>query len=248
MGLRLGDIVLVHISLRRVGWIPDGVETLLAAFKEVIGPSGTLVVPAFTSSNSHTSREFLARVRGMTESETESYRALLPPFDPQRTPSHECGLFTEIVRTQPDAVRSAHPQSSFAAIGPMAGQLMADHDRGDHLGERSPLAKLYAKRARVLLVGTGYETCTAFHLAEYRYIPSPPRTSYGCMIKTPAGPAWWKYEDVVLDDRDFAACGQEMEGFVAVTKGKIGRAGGRCFSVKAAVDFAQTWFRRNRDS
>ncbi|MEO3808658.1 AAC(3) family N-acetyltransferase [Sphaerisporangium sp. B11E5] len=238
--------MLAHMSMRRLGWIADGVETMLAAFRDVIGSEGTLVVPTFTSANSDTSREYANRTRGMTGSDLVRYRASLPPFDPETTPSLECGLFTEITRTQRDAVRSRHPQTSFAAIGSLAARLMADHDLSDHLGENSPLAKLYEKKARVLLVGAGYESCTAFHLAEYRYIPSPPRTVYGCVIKTRGGRAWWQYEDVVLDDRDFAACGREMERFVMVARGHVGDAASRCFSLKAAVDFAGAWLRRNR--
>ena len=51
---------------------------------------------------------------------------------------------------------------------------MADHRLESHLGEYSPLAKLYRMEASVLLLGVGYQVCSAFHLAEYRYVESPP--------------------------------------------------------------------------
>ena len=51
---------------------------------------------------------------------------------------------------------------------------MDGHAPDCRLGERSPLARLEAGGARVLLLGAGYDTCTSFHLAEYR-IPSPAR-------------------------------------------------------------------------
>ncbi|MFC6082731.1 aminoglycoside N(3)-acetyltransferase [Sphaerisporangium aureirubrum] len=246
MDIHSGDVVLVHASLRRLGRVVDGVGTVLASLREVIGPEGTLVVPTFTSSNSDTSRVHANRTRGMTPSDLLEYRACLPPFDAETTPSIECGLLTERVRSQPGAVRSRHPQTSFAALGPAARLLMSDHDPADHLGESSPLAKLYMKKAQVLLLGVAYESCTAFHLAEYRYSPSPPRTVYGCMIETHSGPRWWQYEDVVLDDRDFGECGLEMEGSVPVVKGRVGDADSRCFSLVEAVDFAESWLRRNR--
>ncbi|MGW1105941.1 AAC(3) family N-acetyltransferase, partial [Streptomyces sp. NPDC002540] len=43
---------------------------------------------------------------------------------------------------------------------------------GGHPGGRSLRqglsARLYGLRAQVLLLGTGFDTCTAFHLGEYR--------------------------------------------------------------------------------
>lgn len=246
VGLKRGQIVLVHTSLRSIGPIADGAGTLLAALRAVLGRGGTIVVPTFTSWNSTTSRVDAANIRGMTESDIRSYRHSLPAFDPDTTPSLECGWFTEKVRVHRRAVRSVHPQSSFAALGRDARWLMADHDPANHLGERSPLAKLYERDARVLLIGVGFEKCTAFHLAEYRYTPSPPHMEYSCVIKTENGPQWWTYEDVALIDNDFDECGRAMTKVVEVVEARIGLAKSRCFSLAAAVDFAETWLRENR--
>lgn len=245
-GLRQGAVVLAHTSLSGIGWIEGGADTLLAALRDVIGARGTVVVPTFTSWNSDTSRVYQARTRGMSERDLQRYRDRLPAFDRDTSSSIECGLFSEAVRRAPGAVRSGHPQTSFAAVGPDAARLMRRHDLGDHLGERSPLAELYRLDAQVLLVGVGFDKCTAFHLAEYRYIPRPPRARYGCKINVAGVPVWWNYTDVVLDDRDFAACGRAMESQVPVAKSRVGWAETRCFSLRQAVDFAKTWMRENR--
>jgi aminoglycoside N3'-acetyltransferase len=50
-----------------------------------------------------------------------------------------------------------------------------------HLGERSPLGWLYAADAAILLLGVGYDACTAFHLAEYRR-PSTRPQKYHCFV------------------------------------------------------------------
>ncbi|MEY2883483.1 MAG: aminoglycoside 3-N-acetyltransferase, partial [Pseudomonadota bacterium] len=41
LGLAAGDSVMVHASLRRVGPMPGGADTLIAALRERIGADGT---------------------------------------------------------------------------------------------------------------------------------------------------------------------------------------------------------------
>jgi len=47
MGLKKGDTVLAHSALAAIGKIEGGGETLLQAFLEVLGKTGTLAVPTF---------------------------------------------------------------------------------------------------------------------------------------------------------------------------------------------------------
>lgn len=65
-------------------------------------------------------------------------------------------------------VRSAHPELAFAGRGPLARKILGSHRREYGLGEQSPVGKLYGADASVLMLGTGYGTCTVMHLAEYR--------------------------------------------------------------------------------
>ncbi len=94
---------------------------------------------------------------------------LRPALSPRRGASR---AIRGTLRTWPGALRSAHPQTSFAAVGARAAEVVEGHAPDCRLGERSPLARLEAMAARVLLLGAGYDTCTSFHLAEYR-IPAP---------------------------------------------------------------------------
>jgi len=48
LGLPTGVTVLVHASLRALGPVAGGAETLLEALQMVIGESGTVMVPAFS--------------------------------------------------------------------------------------------------------------------------------------------------------------------------------------------------------
>jgi aminoglycoside 3-N-acetyltransferase len=137
LGLQAGTTVLAHASLRALGRVDGGAKAVIGALRHVLGPAGTLVVATTTAANSDSSRNHLATIDGMTLSEVRAYRATMPPYDRAVTPA-ETGQIAEEIRTNPDAIRSAHPQSSFAAIGPLASALMRDHRIGCHLGEDSP--------------------------------------------------------------------------------------------------------------
>lgn len=67
LGLRRGQDLLVHCSMRTIGWIDGGPATLLGALQEAAGPAATIVVPAMTTVNSFSSSAFLAETRGLTE-------------------------------------------------------------------------------------------------------------------------------------------------------------------------------------
>jgi aminoglycoside 3-N-acetyltransferase len=218
LGVIPGRTLLVHASMRGIGKVRGGAQDVVAALRQVLGQDATLVVPTGTADNSDTSRLYLARTAGMTSDEIGRYRDSMPPFTLER-PSVGMGRIAECVRTAPGAVRSRHPQTSFAALGPSARMLMTGHRLDCHLGESSPLGRLYEAGAWVLLMGVGYEACTCFHLAEYRYLPLPPRQIYSCVIAKQGQRQWWSYEDVVLDDGDFAALGAAFEQTGHVVRG-----------------------------
>ena len=108
-GVKRGDVLNVHSRLFTIGAVRDAsVEEIpalyLRAFREVIGPSGTIVVPTFTT----------------------SFGRFGTPFVLETSPS-EMGVFSEHVRTSPGAARSLHPVQSLAALGRQAAALTADH-------------------------------------------------------------------------------------------------------------------------
>lgn len=245
LGVRRGGVLLVHASMRSAG---GDAGDLAAALRRALGPEGTLVVPAFTPENSDTSRSYLDRVRGLSEQARAAVRAAMPPFDAATSPAHAMGVLAETVRRTPGALRSGHPQTSFAAIGPAARALLRDHRQDCHLGEDSPLARLYEADAQVLLLGTGFESCTAFHLAEYR-VPAPARRRYRCVVAPEGTRRWWEYEDIELDDGDFAALGTDFVRRMpagSVRTGTVASAPSRLFGFRAAVDFATGWFKDHR--
>jgi aminoglycoside 3-N-acetyltransferase len=245
LGLTSGMTVLVHASLRSMGWVDGGAEAVVAALRQVLGPDGTLVAATPTAENSDTSRDYLARIAGLTARQVRDYKRRMPAFDRHKTPAGS-GRIAEAIRTMPGAIRSAHPQSSFAAIGPLARRLMRRHPVHCHLGEDSPLGKLYAAGAWILLLGVGYESCTTLHLAEYRYLDNPPRRTYRCVIRYRGQPQWRKYIDVVLDDSDFSAIGNVLDKEIVQHRGYVGSAECRLVPLRDVVDCAAEWMRAHR--
>ncbi|MFJ8753089.1 aminoglycoside N(3)-acetyltransferase [Streptomyces sp. NPDC102441] len=245
LGVRRGGVLLVHASIRSAG---GDAGSMADALRRTLGPAGTLVVPAFTPENSDTSRAYLDRVRGLSDEARAEVRASMPAFDPATTPAPAMGALAETVRLAPGSLRSTHPQTSFAALGPAAEELLAGHRQDCHLGEGSPLSRLYEADAQVLLLGTGFDSCTAFHLAEYRR-PAPPRRLYRCVVASEDGRRWWEYEDIALDDSDFAALGDDFGRSRpgAVTYGTVAAARSRLFRLRAAVDFATGWLGDRRE-
>lgn len=238
----------MHISMRRIGWIDGGAETLVAAIHKVAGHNCTIAVPTHTTINSKTSRAFRNATRGMTDEQVEQFHQQLPGFDPN-SPSSEMGRFADYVLQHHDAVRSSHPLVSFAALGPRAKPLMAVHRLESHLGNESPLAALYRADASLVLLGVGYEACSALHLAEYRLDRPPPYRHYSCLVRGAGSRVLTKqFTAIELDDSDFPALGEDLEAEtgIALGKGMVGAAVSRVLPMRGTVDFAVDWMNRHR--
>lgn len=241
LGIARGGVLLVHASLKASGLRAADVREALL---DVLGPQGTLVVPAFTPENSDTSSAHRRLTAGLTQREKAGFRASMPPFDPATTACPSMGALAECVRATPGAVRSAHPQTSFAALGPRSAELLGGHDPHCHLGESSPLARLYEAQAQVLLFRVGFEVCSAFHLAEYRLAQSPGLRTYRCVVERTG--KWISYRDLVLDDSDFGAIGALLPSNL-LAEAEVAEKPAVLLDIRAAIDHAlasMTEFRR----
>lgn len=140
LGVRQGDLLLVHTSFRAIRPIDGGPERLIHALLRAIGPSGTLVMPTMTDGASQ--------------------------FDPKTTPTVDMGVVAETFWRMPAVVRSTHPGGSFAAFGPLAREICAEQPLEPPHGIESPPGRVYALGGKVLLLGVDHSESTVMHVAE----------------------------------------------------------------------------------
>jgi aminoglycoside 3-N-acetyltransferase len=144
-------------------------------------------------------------------------------------------------------VRSPHPIVSFAANGPLAEAITAEHPLSPALGETSPLARLYERDARIVLLGVGHERNTSLHLAEYRAVwPSKRHYTEGTAVVVNGERRWIRYNELDLNDADFPAIGRAFSARGSARTGAVGQAAAILCEQRALIDFAAEWISANR--
>jgi len=136
IGITKGDVVLVHSSLSRIGYLKDGPKTFVDALISVVGSEGTILMP--------TSPNAVFQADHIRENKV---------FDVLNTPS-KTGKITEYFRTLPGVKRSLHPTEPVSAIG-----ANVDYFLDEHFGEltpytsKSPFNKVSEKGGKILYIG-----------------------------------------------------------------------------------------------
>lgn len=140
LGVTPGAVLLVHASFSRVGPVEGGPPALIRSLQAAIGPDGTLVMPSMTDDDDH-------------------------PFDARTTPCLGMGVLADTFWRLPGVTRSDSPHA-FAAIGPEAARITADHPLDVPHGLNSPVGRVYELDGQILLLGVGHDANTTIHLAE----------------------------------------------------------------------------------
>ena len=155
------SILLVHSSLKGLGQIEGGAETVIAALEETVS-EGTLVLPTFASQN--------------WESVMEDWHMDRPS---------DVGYITEVFRKQEGSIRSDNPTHSVAARGKYAEALTQGNIKegprpgpyGDYaFAQGSPFERMYHSREKygvkcyLMFWGVTTSPMTFKHLIEHRWI------------------------------------------------------------------------------
>jgi len=244
-GLEAGQTIFVHASLKKLGFVVGGAETLIRALLEIVGEEGTLMMPSQTWKN-------LDPSTGVHWEEPEEWWPIIrqnwPAYDKEVTPSIGMGVVAEMFRKWPGAKRSDHPARSIAAVGKHAEYITKGHDLSNIFGENSPVAKLYELDGHVLLIGIGYEKNTSLHLAETRAnISNKKFVSESSAIMMNGKREWVTYNTQAVDDEDFIKLGNEYDMEKNIIIHKVGNAEVRFIKQRPLIDWTVEWMEKNRE-
>lgn len=234
LGIEPGMVLMVHSSFSKVGWTNGGAGAAIRALFNVLGPNGTLVMPAASPQLSPTD----AMIDGSAPDQV---------FEKHTTPT-TMGLLAETFRSWPGTLRSDHPIESVCANGPLAAEIVAEHALEFCEGRGTPFEKLHTLGAFTLLLGVGFNRCTSLHFAESLSIRR--RTTTNLLPVVDAGGArWLAVSDMAADNSThFPVVGARFARTGAVKEGKVGNADSVLFATRDLVNFATQYFDEFLDS
>ncbi|MCQ6267473.1 AAC(3) family N-acetyltransferase [Fictibacillus sp. WQ 8-8] len=246
LGLKKGMTVIVHSSLRKIGWVCGGPVAVVQALMDVITEEGNLVMPTQSVDYSDPSEWENPPV---PQDWWQTIRDEMPAYEPSITPTFSMGAIVDAFRSFPGVIRSGHPTVSFAAWGKDKEILMENHALDEGFGESSPLAGIYNRDGYVLLIGVGYGSNTSMHLAEYR-IPGQKGLETGSPVMESGQRVWKTYKKIETREELFDQIGHEFESHHGseVNKGLAGSAETRLIRQKPLVDFTEKWFLESLNS
>lgn len=244
LGIRPGDSLMVHSSMKSIGWVAGGAQTIVEALMETVTDDGTIVMPAQSAENSDPMYWMLPPV---PEEWHQPIRDTWPAYDPHLTPLRGMGKIAECFHRHPGTIRSPHPAHSFMAWGKYAEEWMMDHPLEESFSDKSPLGKMMEHDVKILLLGVGYDSCTALHLSEYRqktmnYSPQ------GAAMLIDGKRVWKTYEMADLNSDRFPEIGEAFETALpdAFLTKSVGQANVKLIQMKPLVEFGTVWLEEHR--
>lgn len=233
LGLRAGDLVMVHASVRSLGPVKGGVAAVVKATLDAIGPEGTLAA-------------YVDYEPFHDEADPDP-----PVFDKLTARAAlDHGVLAETIRTWPGSLRSDHPGAGVAAIGARADWLTRDHPFDFGYGAGTPLARLVESDGKVLVLGSPLDRITLLHFAEDRAVLRGKRVvRYRVLMHGPEGPTWIDFEefDTSLPCVDgmpedlFQRIGTAALAAGIGVRGRVGASDAALFDARELADFAVEW-------
>lgn len=162
LGVAEGQTLMLHASVRAVGWVVGGPDVIIQTLLNLLGPKGTLAMYVAWEESENVDLDALS------EADRQRYLQECPPFDPQRSRANRAwSILTEYLRTWPGASRSDHPTAGFAAVGGSAEWITADHPLNYGYGWGSPFDKIRKLHGKILLLGSPLGSVSMLHYAEH---------------------------------------------------------------------------------
>lgn len=218
LGVKPGGVLLVHTSFSRVAPVEGGPHGLIAALRHVVGPGGTLVMPSMADDDDH-------------------------PFDPGRTACLGMGVAADSFWRLSGVLRSNSPHA-FAAVGPKAADITAEHPLSVPHGLNSPVGRVYELDGQILLLGVGHDADTTIHLAETMAAVRYRRSKYAIVLSG-GQPTRHDYDEIDHCCQNFTLMDQWLEAAQRQRRGIVGQAEARLIRSRDVVEVALDHLREN---
>lgn len=205
MGIRKTDTVLIHTSLKAVGYVEGGPDALIDAFCEYLH-EGLFLVPTHTWSNVNRHQ---------------------PVYDPAVT--EPCiGLVPRTAAKRADGIRSLHPTHSVWAKGVGA----QDFVKGEEIAKTPcPVGGVWCRLgdvgAKILLIGVGLERNTFIHAVdEIAGLDRVTHDPWEVTVKAPNGESFTHifYNHDNAGSSNFGNFERPLTARGAITHGTLGNA------------------------
>jgi aminoglycoside 3-N-acetyltransferase len=160
-GIRAGDTVMLHASVRSVGEVAGGPDAIHLALKSALTPDGTLMMYASCP-------RFYDEVgRGHLAMEQErQLLEKLPAFDALTARSdRDNGILVEFLRSYPGSKVNLHV-ARFVCWGKQTDYLLASQPWNYAFGADSALERFLLLDGKIVLLGSDHDAVTFLHYVE----------------------------------------------------------------------------------
>jgi aminoglycoside N3'-acetyltransferase len=218
LGVLPGAVVLVHTAFSRVGPVEGGPRGLIDALRAALATDGTLVMPSMSDDDDR-------------------------PFDRRGTPCLGMGVVADTFWRLPNVLRSDSPHA-FAAIGPEAARITADHPLDVPHGLNSPVGRVYELDGQILLLGVGHDANTTIHLAESLAGVRYRRPKTATIIRA-GQPARYSYSEIDHCCDNFKLVDQWLDAEGGQRRGRVGHGEARLAGSRHVVATVSARLRAN---
>jgi aminoglycoside 3-N-acetyltransferase len=220
LGVRPGDVVMLHASVRAVGDVAGGPDQIHLALQDALTSDGTLMMYAGCP------RYYDEVGRGnLTADEEREVLQKLPAYDARTArAARDHGVLVEFLRTSPGVHVNDHV-ARFVVRGGRARYLIAPQPWNHAFGAGSPLDRFLELDGRILLLGCDHDTVTFLHYAEHIVDIADKRIARYQVPIEEHGVRVWRDQEEVDTSGDGAHPNWPTDFFARITDTYLTRAG-----------------------
>ncbi|EFH29289.1 MAG: AAC(3) family N-acetyltransferase [Lactobacillus mulieris] len=233
MGISSTDTLLVNLRMSALGIFPGKQQSLFSALKLLV-KDGNIILPSFSL---HLKEP---QVRAELK---EKIMKKMPAFDSEATPVTGLDSFMEYFRMQKEVLRDNHPIYSFSAWGKDKETIVKAHTFDLPFGKQGVLGRLLRLNAKVVCLGTNFETCLAPYLAESEI--SRPLIQEKAPVLIAGEKVWVSFNNVELNKyHDYEDLGTHFLQKYPVKIANLPAGQILIFNLQDFVNFACDWYQK----